>query len=78
MPTFKVVLPIDRFGPFVEGGVGLGHYSDPPQGGLALLGGGGLMVHFSRVAFGAEVSYQTITGISFKGFGIGPLLAIGF
>src|SRR5262249_38895429 len=25
MPSFKLVLPIDRFAPFVEGGVGVGH-----------------------------------------------------
>jgi len=82
MPTFKLVLPIDRFAPFVEGGVGLGHVTaadnDPSKSGAALMGGGGFMLYFRHVAFGAEATYQVITGTSFKGFGIGPILAIGF
>ena len=82
MPTFKLVLPIDRFAPFVEGGAGVGHVaganSTPAETGAALMGGGGFMIHFSRVAFGAEASYQVITGTPFKGFGVGPILAIGF
>jgi len=82
MPTFKLVLPIDRFAPFVEGGAGAGHVAaDGATGaktGLALMGGGGFMIHFSRIAFGAEASYQVITGTGFKGFGVGPILAIGF
>jgi hypothetical protein len=78
MPTVKLVLPIDRFGPFIEGGAGVGHVSEPSKTGLGLLAGGGLMVYFTRVAFGAEASYQVITGTSFKGFGIGPILALGF
>lgn len=82
MPTFKLVLPIDRFAPFVEGGAGVGHVaganSTPAETGAALMGGGGFMIHFSRIAFGAEASYQVITGTPFKGFGFGPILAIGF
>ncbi|HVH41058.1 MAG TPA: hypothetical protein VM925_01905 [Labilithrix sp.] len=78
MPTFKVVFPIDRFAPFVEGGAGVGHVDDPAKTGLALMGGGGFMIHFTRVAFGAEASYQTIAGTGFRGFGLGPILALGF
>jgi hypothetical protein len=78
MPTFKVVRPIDRFAPFVEGGAGFGHVTDPSKSGFAMMGGGGFMIHFRHVAFGAEASYQVITGTGFKGFGIGPILAIGF
>lgn len=81
MPTFKLVLPIDRFAPFIEGGAGLGHVAGgnvPAETGAALMGGGGFMIHFTRVAFGAEASYQVITGTPFKGFGVGPILAIGF
>jgi hypothetical protein len=82
MPTFKLVLPIDRFAPFVEGGAGVGHVAGanttPAETGAALMGGGGFMIHFTRVAFGAEASYQVITGTPFKGFGFGPILAIGF
>lgn len=82
MPIFRVVLPIDRFAPFIQGGVGVGHLEGEldivSKTSAALMGGGGLMVHFRPVAFGVEASYQTITGTSFKGFGIGPILAIGF
>jgi hypothetical protein len=82
MPTFKVVLPLDRFAPFVEGGAGYGHVdgddSTASKDGAALMGGGGFMIHFKPVAFGAEASYQAITGSSFKGWGIGPILALGF
>lgn len=82
MPTFKLVLPIDRFAPFVEGGAGVGHVAGandtPAETGAALMGGGGFMIHFTRVAFGAEASYQVITGTPFKGFGVGPILALGF
>jgi len=79
MPTFKLVFPIDRFAPFVEGGAGAGHVAgDVSKTGAALMGGGGFMIHFTRIAFGAEASYQVVTGTGFKGFGIGPILAIGF
>lgn len=82
MPTFKLVLPIDRFAPFVEGGVGAGHVTSDnttsAESGLALMGGGGFMIHFTRLAIGAEASYQVITGTRFKGFGVGPILALGF
>lgn len=82
MPTLKLVFPIDRFAPFLEGGTGVGHVSaDGPvsaETGVALLGGGGFMIHFPRFAFGAEASYQIITGTDFQGFGVGPIIAIGF
>lgn len=78
MPTFKIVLPIDRFAPFVEGGAGVGHVTDPQKSGAALMGGGGFMLHFTKIAFGAEASYQTITGTEFRGLSVGPLLAFGF
>lgn len=78
LPAFKIVLPIDRFAPFVEGGAGIGHVMDPSKSGAALMGGAGFMIHFSGFAFGAEGSYQVITGSEFKAFGIGPILAIGF
>lgn len=82
MPDFKVVIPIDRFAPFVEGGVGIGYVSDSPavpaKTGAALFGGGGFMIYFRPLAIGAEVTYQTITGTKFRGIGVGPILAIGF
>ena len=79
MPVLKVIVPIDRFAPFLEGGTGVGHVTDPSETGVALLGGGGFMVHVSPAfAIGAEANYQTITGTGFRGFGVGPILAIGF
>ena len=77
MPDFKLAVPIDRFEPFIEGGAGVGHVSDPAKTGLALFGGGGFMIHFRPIAFGVEANYQTITGTKFRGIGIGPILAIG-
>ena len=78
MPVFRVVVPIDRFAPFVEGGVGVGSVTSVKTG-LALNVGGGFMIHFTRsFGLGAEVSYQTITGTTFKGIGIGPVIAFAF
>jgi hypothetical protein len=78
MPDVKIAFPIDRFEPFIIGGVGVGHVSDPSKTGAALFGGGGFLIHFRPIAFGAEVSYTVITGTGFKGIGVGPILAIGF
>ncbi len=79
MPVFRVVLPIDRFAPFVQGGVGVGHVSTPSVSGAALSVGGGFMIHFTRsFALGAEATYQTITGTNFRGLGIGPIIAFAF
>lgn len=79
MPMTKLVLPIDRFAPFVQGGAGVGQISSSPsQTGVAVMAGGGFMLHFSpRFALGAEATYQVITGTGFKGLGVGPILAIG-
>lgn len=80
MPMFRVVLPLNRFAPFVEGGVGVGHVGGPAsQTGAALSGGGGFMLHFTRsFALGAEATYQVITGTEFRGVAIGPIIAFAF
>lgn len=83
LPNVRLVLPIDRFAPFIVGGVGVGnvgkHDTVASATGAALLVGGGFMVHVSsRFAIGAEVNYQTITGTDFSAIGVGPILAIGF
>lgn len=83
MPVMKLVLPIDRFAPFLEAGAGIGYISSGDrtgaQTGLAVLGGGGFMVHFTmKFGLGVEANYQVITGTEFKGFGIGPILALAF
>lgn len=83
MPTVKVVLPIDRFAPFLEAGAGIGYVSagdtTGAHTGLAVLGGGGFMIHFTmKFGLGVEANYQIITGTDFKGFGVGPILALAF
>lgn len=78
MPTFRVTLPVGPLAPFLVGGIGVGGLSNPGESGLALLGGGGLMIHLGRiVAIGAEVTYQRITGTEFQTLGIGPAIHFG-
>ena len=79
MPTFRVTFPLGPFAPFLRGGVGGGFISNPSEGGVALLGGVGFMIHFGDVlGLGAEATYQTITSTDFQVFGIGPLISIAF
>jgi hypothetical protein len=78
MPTFRLTVPIGPLAPYALGGVGGGWISNPSEGGVALLGGGGLMIHFGRFfAIGAEATYQTITGTDFGGVTIGPAISFG-
>jgi hypothetical protein len=78
MPTFRVTFPAGPLAPFLVGGVGGGWMSKPPENGVGLMGGGGLMIHFGRiVAIGAEITYQTITGTEFQNIAIGPSLSFG-
>jgi hypothetical protein len=88
MPVMKLVYPIDRFAPFVEAGAGVGHVagfeidrrtSVAAQTGIALLAGGGFMLHFSwKFGLGVEANYQNVTGTEFHGFSVGPIIAIAF
>ena len=79
MPTLRVTLPLGPLAPFIIGGVGGGWITNPGESGLALLGGGGLMIHFGRFfAIGAEATYQVITGTEFKELAIGPAIVISF
>ena len=76
--TFRVTLPLGPLAPFGQGGVGPGFITNPSEGGLAWLGGGGLMIHFGGVlTIGAEVNYQGITGTGYKALSIGPTIVIG-
>ncbi len=78
MPTVRVTLPVGPLAPFLVGGVGPGYISNPSEGGLALLAGGGLMIHFGRIfAIGAEATYQVITGTELRTLAIGPALSFG-
>ena len=78
MPTFRITLPVGPLAPYVLGGIGGGWLSNKSEGGLAMLGGGGLMIHFGRIfALGAEATYETISGTEYKAWGIGPSIHIG-
>lgn len=78
MPTFRVTLPVGPLAPYVLGGIGGGWISNPSEGGLAYMGGGGMMIHFGRIfAIGAEATYRKITNTEFGGWAIGPSLAFG-
>lgn len=78
MPTFRVTVPAGPLAPFLMGGLGPGWISNPSEAGVAVLGGGGLMVHFGRVlAIGGEVSYQAITNTEFRSIAFGPSILIG-
>jgi hypothetical protein len=78
MPTFRLTLPLGPLAPFLVGGVGPGILTNPSETGVALMGGGGIMLHLGRVfAIGAEATYQTITSTEFQEFAIGPAIHIG-
>lgn len=78
MPTLRITLPVGPLAPFVVGGVGYGGITNPGENGVALLGGGGLMIHFGHIfAIGAEATYQTITNTEFKSVAIGPAISFG-
>lgn len=78
MPTFRVTLPLGPLAPFGQGGVGGGTITNPGEGGLAWLAGGGLMIHFGGIlAIGAEINYQGISGTGYKALSIGPSIVIG-
>lgn len=79
MGTFRVTLPAGPFAPFIEGGVGPGGATNPGQGGVAVLAGGGLMIHFGDVfGLGARASWETITSTGFSVLSVGPMLQFGF
>ncbi|RYZ66712.1 MAG: hypothetical protein EOP08_04350 [Proteobacteria bacterium] len=85
MPTIRWTIPLGPFAPFIEGGVGAGAATNPGRGGVALLGGGGLMIHFGDVfGLGVRASYETITSTAGEGkprfsvLSLGPMLQFGF
>ncbi len=77
MPTGRVTFPLGPVAPFVILGIGAGRLTNPGESGVALLAGGGMMIHLGRVlAFGAEATYQVITGTEFKSFALGPAIIL--
>jgi hypothetical protein len=78
MPTGRITIPLGPLAPFGQGGIGTGGITNPGEGGLAWLAGGGLMIHFGGFfALGAEINYQGITGTGYKVLSIGPSIVIG-
>lgn len=78
MPTARITLPIGPLAPYILGGAGVGGLTSDTEGGAALMGGGGLMIHVSNVvAFGAEATYQAITGTELHTWTITPAIAFG-
>jgi hypothetical protein len=79
MPTVKLAIPIGWFVPFIEGGAGIGHLTQPDQNKPALLGAGGFMIHPSPgFGIGLEAGYETILGTDFGVILAGPLLFLSF
>ncbi len=79
MPTAKLVFPIEWFVPFIEGGAGVGQLAQSSTTGLALLAGGGFMIHASpSLALGVEAGYETILGTDFSVITLGPIFALSF
>lgn len=75
----RVTLPIGHFAPFVRGGLGPGHISDPSYTGVVYHLGAGAMVHFSeRFGLGVDAAYDKFAGTNFSVFSIGPSLLIAF
>jgi hypothetical protein len=79
MPTVELFLPIGPFVPFVEGGAGIGVVTQPSQTSLAVLGGGGFVLHPTReFLLGLELGYETIVATDFREIIFGPIFAFAF
>ena len=86
-PTVRVTAPVGPVAPFLTGGLGLGAITNSTDEGadsvrawgLAVLAGGGVMVHVSRlVGLGVEVTYRTITSSDLEAVMLAPAFSIGF
>lgn len=78
MPTVRLTLPIGVLAPFIVGGAGVGGLTSDGEWGAGLLGGGGIMIHLGRgIAFGAELSYQAITGSEMNTVTFTPYISFG-
>jgi hypothetical protein len=78
MAMTRLTLPTGAVAPFLVGGVGFGGLTNDPEWGAGLLGGGGIMVYFGKgVAFGLELTYQTITGSELSSVMFMPSISFG-
>ena len=75
----RATFPVGSFGPYVEGGVGVGTITSPSQTGVLLLAGTGFMLYIGdRIGLGLNVGYEKITGTGFGAFTIGPSILLAF
>jgi len=75
----RATFPVGSFGPYVEGGVGVGTITSPSETGVLVLVGGGFMLYVGdRFGLGLNVSYEKITGTEFGAFTIGPSILLAF
>jgi hypothetical protein len=78
MPTARVTVPVGPLAPYVMGGLGAGGLTNDGESGLAAMVGGGLMIHVGSVfAFGAQATYQVITGTEMHTVAITPAISFG-
>jgi hypothetical protein len=75
----RLTFPLGHFGPFIEGGAGPGHLSDPKHTGLDVYSGLGAMYYFDEhFGLGVVASYEKLLGSDLGLFGVGPALMIAF
>jgi hypothetical protein len=75
----RLTFPVGSFGPYVEGGVGVGTISQPSETGALLLVGTGFMLYLGdRFGLGLSISYEKITGTAFSAVAVGPSLLLAF
>ena len=75
----RLTFPVGRFGPYVEGGLGVGTVSNPSQTGALLMAGAGFMVYLGdRFGLGLSGDYEKITGTDFGAVILGPGILLAF
>ena len=75
----RVTFPVGSFGPYLEGGVGVGTITQPSETGVLLLAGTGFMLYLGdRFGLGLSVSYEKITGTAFGAVTLGPSILLAF
>ncbi len=75
----RLTSPVGSFGPYVEGGLGVGTISQPSQTGALLIAGTGFMLYLGdRFGLGLSVRYEKITGTAFGAVTLGPSILLAF
>lgn len=79
MPTIRLTLPVGTFGPYVEGGLGIGYVNQANRSGAALSAGAGFMLYLGdHFGFGLGIDYEKITGTDFSVVSVGPSILLSF